>query len=155
MGNSHKSITILMADDDADDCLLAREALANTDLPHQLDIVSDGVLLMDYLYRRNRYEALKGTPLPGLILLDLNMPYKGGLDVLREIKADPHLRRIPVVILTSSETEADVYDSYDMGASSFVTKSVTMTSLVDVVYEIGKYWLEVVELPPELPNRSA
>lgn len=153
MGESPKTITILMADDDEDDCLLAQEALSKVEIPNHLDIVSDGEMLMDYLYRRGEFENLQNIPLPGLILLDLNMPKKSGLEVLREIKSDPHLRRIPIVILTSSETPNDVYASYDNGANSFVTKSVALTNLVDIVEEIGKYWLEIVELPPNSIKR--
>jgi CheY-like chemotaxis protein len=143
-----------MADDDEDDCLLAQEALAHLDLDLQLDIVSDGEALLNYLRRQSPYESLKGLPLPSLILLDLNMPRKSGLEALREIKSDPQLRRIPIVILTTSEVEDDVYESYDQGANSYITKSVTLTSLVEVVEEIGKYWLEIVELPPETPHRA-
>ncbi len=149
MGDARKPIIILMADDDADDCLLAQEALEDIDTVERLDFVGDGEALMDYLHRTDAFTYLKDTPLPALILLDLNMPRKGGLEALREIKSEPALRRIPIVILTMSETEEDVYESYDNGATSFITKSVTLSSLVDVVAEIGKYWLEIVELPPE------
>jgi len=154
LGESPKSITILMADDDSDDRLLVREALENVDIPHQLDVVTDGEMLMDYLYRRGSYQHLQNAALPSLILLDLKMPKKTGMEALKEIKADPHLRRIPIVILTTSETEGDVYKSYDIGASSYITKSVTLTSLVEAVEEIGRYWLEIVELPPDSIKRS-
>lgn len=154
MGDSPKSITILMADDDSDDRLLVREALENVEIPHHLDVVTDGELLMDYLYRRNSFEHLQNAPLPGLILLDLKMPKKDGMQALKEIKADPHLRRIPIVILTTSETEADVYESYDIGASSYIIKSISLSNLVETVEEIGKYWLEIVELPPNSLKRS-
>lgn len=110
-------------------------------------------MLMSYLQRKNEFTHLKNVPLPGLILLDLNMPKKSGLEALREIKADPQLRRIPIVILTTSETEEDVFKSYDSGASSFVTKSLGFSSLGEVVEEIGKYWLEFVELPPDSLKR--
>lgn len=146
-----KPIIILMADDDSDDRLLAQEALTHIDLDHEVHTVADGEALMDYLHRRGSYESMKEKPLPGLILLDLNMPRMSGLDALQEIKLDPMFRRIPTVILTTSNTKEDVHMSYDMGANSYVTKSVTFESLVDVVEEIGKYWLEVVQLPPELP----
>ncbi len=155
MANPRKPIIILMADDDSEDCMLAQEALAHINMEHEVHTVPDGAALMDYLYRRAPYEALKDRPLPGLILLDLNMPRMSGMDALQKIKSDPLLRRIPTVVLTSSEMEEDVQQSYDFGANSFVTKSVTYNSLVDVVEEIGKYWLEVVQLPPEmLPPRS-
>lgn len=152
MANLRKPIIILMADDDSEDCMLAQEALAHVNIEHEVHAVPDGAALMDYLHRRGPYEAFKDRPLPGLILLDLNMPRMSGFDALQKIKSDPLLRRIPTVILTSSEMEKDVQHSYDLGANSFVTKSVTFNSLVDVVEEIGKYWLEVVQLPPETPS---
>lgn len=151
MANLRKPIIILMADDDSEDCMLAQEALAHINMEHEVHTVPDGAALMDYLHRRGLYEAFKDRPLPGLILLDLNMPRMSGFDALQKIKSDPLLRRIPTVILTSSEMEKDIQHSYDLGANSFVTKSVTFNSLVDVVEEIGKYWLEVVQLPPETP----
>ena len=154
MGDSPKSITILIADDDEDDCLLAQEALNKVGIPHRLDIVSNGIMLMDYLRRQGEFEHLQNQPLPGLILLDINMPKKNGLEALREIKSDPLLRRIPIVVFTVSGIEKDVYDSYDHGASSFITKSVTLTELASIVEEIGKYWLEIVELPPDSIKRS-
>jgi len=153
LAHSRKPVTILMADDDPDDRLLTKEALEGIDSISQLDFVEDGVQLMAYLHRHGQYEHLQGSPLPALILLDLNMPKKNGLETLQEIKSDPHLRRIPIVVLTTSEVAADVYKSYDNGANSFISKSVTLSSLVEIVQEIGNYWLEVVELPPELPKR--
>ncbi len=155
MGDLHKQIIIVIADDNPDDCLLAQEALTKLNLEHQLDVVPSGEALLDYLYRREAYESLQGTPLPGLILLDLNMPHKNGLETLREIKSNRHFRRIPIVVLATSEAEDDVYDSYDSGANSFVTKSVSLSGLVEVVEEIGKYWLEIVELPPESSQLSS
>lgn len=154
MGEERKSITILMADDDNDDCLLAQEVLEKLDVVERLDIVKDGVALMNYLHRRDEYEKLKGSPLPGLILLDLHMPKKDGKESLREIKSDPTLRRIPIVVLSSSEEEVDIYESYDNGATSFVAKSVTFASLADVVTEIARYWLEIVELPGDLSAKK-
>jgi CheY-like chemotaxis protein len=136
-----------MADDDEDDCMLAREALAESRLANELYIVNDGEELMDYLHHRGLYANESSAPRPNLILLDLNMPRKDGREALREIKADPVLRKIPVVILTTSKAEEDVYSSYDLGANSFIIKPVTFTSLVEVMRTIGKYWFEIVELP--------
>ena len=153
MGHSPK-IIILIADDDQDDRLLAQEALGKVNIPHRLDMVSDGEMLMDYLYRRGEFERLQNKPLPSLILLNLKMPKKSGLEILRELKSDVQLRRIPIVVLTSSETQEDVYASYDSGANSFIAKSVAFSSLVDIFEEIGKYWLEIVELPPNPSKRS-
>jgi len=104
---------------------------------------------MDYLNRRGAYESLQGTPLPGLILLDLNMPRKDGREALQEIKSDAHFRRIPIVVLTTSQAEEDIYRTYDLGVSSFITKPVTFDGLVDVIKALSRYWIEFVELPKE------
>ena len=142
-----KPITILLADDDADDRMLARDALVESRLANDLRFVEDGEDLMDYLHRRGRYAAEGAAPRPGLILLDLNMPRKDGREALREIKSDPSLRHIPVVVLTTSEAEEDVYRSYDLGVNSFITKPVTFEGLVAVMRTLGQYWFEIVELP--------
>jgi CheY-like chemotaxis protein len=136
-----------MADDDEDDCMLAREALAESRLANNLYLVRDGEELMDYLYQRGKYADLNLAPRPGLILLDLNMPKKDGREALREIKADPQLKHIPVVVLTTSKAEEDIYRSYELGANSYITKPVTFASLVEVMKTLGKYWFEIVELP--------
>jgi two-component system response regulator len=143
-----RPFTILMADDDEDDRLLATEALAESRLSNELRCVEDGVELMDYLHRRGRYAPPASAPRPGLILLDLNMPRKDGREALREIKADPELRRIPVVVLTTSRAEEDVLHSYDLGASSFISKPVTFGGLVSAMKALGRYYIEIVELPP-------
>lgn len=147
MKGRRTTVTILMADDDDDDCMLAREALAESRLANDLYIVRDGEELMDYLYQRGQYVNSKMAPRPGLILMDLNMPRKDGREALREIKADPHLRHIPIVVLTTSKAEEDIYRSYDLGANSFITKPVTFALLVEVMRIIGRYWFEIVELP--------
>ncbi|RMH50655.1 MAG: response regulator [Zetaproteobacteria bacterium] len=142
-------ITILMADDDPDDRLLLEDALEEVHLDNQFAFVEDGEELMDYLHRRGAYRDLAGTPLPGLILLDLNMPRKDGRQALQEIKADPKLRRIPIVILTTSKAEEDILRSYDLGANSFIVKPVTFDKLVDIVRQLNNYWFEIVRLPEE------
>lgn len=147
MKGRQTTVTILMADDDEDDCMLAREALAESRLANELHIVNDGEELMDYLHHRGLYANKSRAPRPGLILLDLNMPKKDGREALREIKADPHLRKIPIVILTTSKAEEDIYSSYDLGANSFIIKPVTFATLVEIMKTIGKYWFEIVELP--------
>lgn len=144
-----KMITIVLADDDPDDRQLTEEAFTENRLANQLHTVEDGEELIDYLHRRGKYEALKNEPLPGLILLDLNMPRKDGREALKEIKADPNLRRIPIVVLTTSKADEDIVRSYDLGVNSYVTKPVTFKSLVELVKVLGRYWFEVVELPPE------
>ena len=149
MPPQNKSITILMADDDPDDRQLTREAFEENHLANDLRFVEDGEELLDYLHRRGKYAAEGAAPVPGLILLDLNMPRKDGREALREIKADPRLKNIRVVILTTSKAEEDVIRSYDLSAASYITKPVTFERLVEVVQALGKYWLEIVELPPE------
>jgi two-component system, response regulator len=140
-------IVILMADDDADDRLLTQDAMMDARVINDLHFVTDGEELMEYLYRRGRYADAVSAPRPGLILLDLNMPKKDGREALKEIKADPDLRRIPVVILTTSKAEEDIYRSYDLGANSFITKPVTFEGLVELMRVMGRYRIEFVELP--------
>lgn len=140
------TITIVLADDDAEDRELVREALLESRLRNDLHTVADGEELMDYLYRRGRHEG-RPAPRPGLILLDLSMPRKDGREALAEIKADPALRQIPVIVMTTSRAEEDICRSYDLGASSYITKPVTFSALVTVMKDIGRYWFEIVELP--------
>jgi len=149
MKHEPKMITILLADDDPDDRQLTQDAFAENRLANLLHCVEDGEELMDYLNRRGKYEYLRGAALPGLILLDLNMPRKDGREALKEIKADPELRRIPIVVLTTSKAEEDIVRTYDLGVNSYVTKPVTFKSLVELIKILGRYWFEVVELPPE------
>ncbi len=155
MPQRNKAITILMADDDPDDRQLTREAFEENHLANDLRFVEDGEELLDYLNRRGKYAAEGAAPVPGLILLDLNMPRKDGREALREIKADPRLKNIRVVILTTSKAEEDVIRSYDLSAASYITKPVTFERLVEVVQALGKYWLEIVELPPEGSGNGA
>lgn len=147
MAKNGQPIVILMADDDADDRMLTRDALEESRVLNELRFVEDGEELMDYLHRKGKYSDPESSPKPGLILLDLNMPKKDGREALKEIKSDPNLRRIPVVIMTTSKAEEDVFRSYDFGASSFITKPVTFDRLVDLMKAIGEYWVEFVELP--------
>jgi CheY-like chemotaxis protein len=149
MKKEGKVITILLADDDPDDRQLTRDAFAENRLANMLNTVEDGEELMEYLQRRGRYTNLKDAPLPGLILLDLNMPRKDGREALKEIKADLNLRRIPIVVLTTSKAEEDILRTYDLGVNSYITKPVTFKSLVELIKLLGRYWFEVVELPPD------
>jgi len=148
MNHSGKPIVILLADDDEEDRMLAADALAASRVVNDLRFVEDGDDLLDYLYNRGRFSNAAEAPRPGLILLDLNMPRKDGREALREIKADPELRRIPIVVLTTSKAEEDIYRTYDLGANSFITKPVSFEGLVAVMRDIGRYWIEIVELPP-------
>jgi CheY-like chemotaxis protein len=149
MEDHGKPIVILLADDDEEDRMLAADAMRESRVANDLRFVEDGEELLDYLYKRGRYGATDAAPTPGLILLDLNMPRKDGREALREIKADPDLRRIPVVVLTTSKAEEDIYRTYDLGANSFITKPVSFDGLVNVMRDIGRYWIEIVELPPD------
>jgi CheY-like chemotaxis protein len=142
-------ITILMADDDADDRALTQEALEEGHLINTIRFVEHGEELLEYLKRTGRYAPPADAPRPGLILLDLNMPRKDGRAVLKEIKSDPDLRTIPVVVLTTSKADEDVYRSYDLGVNSYIVKPVTFEALVDILQTLEKYWFEIVELPPE------
>ena len=146
-----RPITILMADDDEEDCLLTKEAWDENRLANDLRFVGDGEELMEYLQHRGKYSDPADSPAPGLILLDLNMPKKDGREALREIKASPELRRIPIVVLTTSKAEEDILRSYDLGASSYITKPVTFEGLVKTVKHLEQYWFEVVELPAASP----
>jgi CheY-like chemotaxis protein len=149
MKNEKKSVVILVADDDPEDCLLIKEAFKEGRLANGPRFVEDGEELMGYLRHQGKYEDPSLAPRPGIILLDLNMPRKDGREALKEIKSDPDLRTIPVVVLTTSKDEEDILRSYDLGANSFITKPVTFPGLVDAVKSLGKYWFEIVELPLE------
>ena len=153
MRNPMKPITILMADDDPDDRQLTKEAFAESRLMNDLRFVVDGEELLDYLHRRGKFSDPESSPRPGLILLDLNMPKKDGRESLREIKADPRFKTLRVVIMTTSKAEEDIARTYALSASSYITKPVTFEGLVDVIRTLGKYWLEIVELP-EPPDDS-
>jgi len=147
MKHQGKGITILLAEDDADDRLLVKEALAEGRVLNDLRSVEDGEELLDYLRRRGRYADPETSPRPGLVLLDLNMPRKDGREALREIKGDPDLKRIPIVVMTTSKAEEDIVRSYDLGANSYITKPVTFERLVELMKVLGRYWFELVELP--------
>ena len=142
----HRPFTILLADDDEEDRELARDALQGSRLANEMQFAVDGQDLLDYLHHQGRWTE-ESAPRPGIILLDLNMPKKDGREALHEIKADESLRRIPIVVLTTSQDEADVLATYDLGVSSFITKPVTFGGLVDVMKTWTQYWFEIVELP--------
>jgi CheY-like chemotaxis protein len=150
MQDKHKiPITILICDDDEDDRALTRQALEDAHISNDLRFVEDGEQLLDYLYQRGEYSGETGAaPRPGLILLDLNMPKMDGREALQRIKGDPTLVDIPIVVLTTSGLDADVIRSYRLGVNSFITKPVTFSGLVDAMNVLGRYWLEIVELPP-------
>jgi len=147
MAKTSKPITILMADDDAEDRQLTKDAFAESLVRNDLRFVEDGEDLLDYLHRRGKYSDPATSPRPGLILLDLNMPKKDGREALQELKQDPRFRAIRVVVMTTSKADEDIARSYNLSASSYVTKPVTFEGLLDVIRVLGKYWLEIVQLP--------
>lgn len=147
LGKASQSITILIADDDSDDRSMMKEALEENRLANDLHFVEDGEELMEYLLHKGQYVDPERSPRPGLILLDLNMPRKDGREALREIKSHPELRSIPVIVLTTSKAEEDVYRTYNLGVNSFISKPVTFGALVTIVRELGSYWFELVKLP--------
>ena len=155
MMRSTLPIRILVAEDDADDRMMIKDAFEESRLGNPVDFVEDGVQLMDYLNRQGTYGGLSDQPYPGFILLDLNMPRKDGRTALREIKASPILQRIPVVILTTSKAEEDIVRTYNLGVNSFICKPVTFDSLVEIVKTVGRYWIEIVALPPECQRAVA
>ncbi len=142
-----EQLNILMADDDPDDRMLVRDALQETQLTRHLDCVEDGEELLAYLKREGKYAHLPAHHLPALILLDLNMPRKDGREALKELKANPHLRRIPVVILTTSNAAEDILKTYDLGANSFIIKPRNFETLVQSLQTLVKYWFDTVQLP--------
>ena len=144
-----KTVVILLADDDPDDRMLTIRALRQNRLANEIKEVSDGEELMQYLRREGAYADPGAAPRPGAILLDLNMPRMDGREALQAIKQDPELRRIPVIVLTTSEAEQDILQSYDLGVNAFVTKPVTLEELVDAIRVLGDFWFQIVQLPPD------
>lgn len=145
---SGKPITILVADDDPDDRLLIEDAFLESKLGNKLYFVKDGIELLEYLRHEGEYANPEVSPRPGIILLDLNMPRMDGREALVEIKKDPSLKQIPIVVLTTSKAEEDILRTYDTGVNSFITKPVTFEGLVDLVRVLTSYWIQIVELPP-------
>jgi CheY-like chemotaxis protein len=155
MNDTKQSLTVLVADDDEDDRSFIMKAWTKSRAANDLRFVEDGEELTEYLNHVGRYAEPDSSPRPGVILLDLNMPKKDGREALREIKANPGLRQIPIVILTTSKAEEDIFRSYDLGANSYITKPVTFEGLVDVLRVLGKYWIEIVDLKSDGQSQSA
>jgi CheY-like chemotaxis protein len=147
MKSQNETITFLIADDDSEDRDMIRDALRESRIMNELRFVHDGEQMMNYLNRKEQFEDALKYPMPGLILLDLNMPKKDGREVLSEIKSDPRLRQIPIVILSTSKAEEDIFRTYNLGVNSFITKPVTFDGLIQVMGEMGRYWLQIVRLP--------
>ena len=143
---------ILIADDDQDDRMMLGDAFAENENPPALIFVEDGEELMNYLHRRGRFSESEKYPLPQLILLDLNMPRKDGRETLKEIKSTPGLKRIPVIIFSTSSETQDIIKCYDEGSNCFLTKPLTFNALVELTRSFSKYWIETAELPPTNPE---
>ncbi len=155
MTRSSYPIRILVADDDPDDRMMINDAFEEAKLGNPVDFVQDGVELMEYLRREGAYQNLKNQPYPGFILLDLNMPRKDGRTALKEIRESADLHRIPIVILTTSKAEEDIIKTYNLGVNSFICKPVSFDGLVEIVKTVGRYWIEIVALPPECKRSAA
>jgi CheY-like chemotaxis protein len=147
MSTISRPLTILLADDDEEDRAMTIDALRERRVSNEIRCVADGQELVDYLFRRGSYTDAADAPMPGLILLDLNMPRKDGREALAEMKTSPELRSIPVVVLTTSRAEEDIVRTYDLGVNSFISKPVTFNGLVQAMDVFSRYWLEIVELP--------
>ncbi len=143
-----KTATILLADDDPADILLTRRAFRAARLQNALHVVNDGEELLEYLRREKRYAPPAEAPRPDLVLLDLNMPRMDGREALAELRADPRFAALPVIILTTSQQEADVLRTYDLGANSFISKPVDLAGLIEVIKALDNYWFQIVTLPP-------
>jgi len=149
MNPSGKMLPILMVDDDKDDRLMTERALRKNRVINPILFLEDGEELVDYLKRQGQYADPAKSPRPCFILLDLNMPRMDGRRALEIIKADPEFKKIPIVVLTTSQAEEDIVRSYDTGANSFITKPVSFDGLVRVMESLKNYWLEIVDLPME------
>jgi CheY-like chemotaxis protein len=140
-------IEILIADDDAEDRMLITDALKESRLRNNIQCVENGEELMQLLRNKGKFSDKKKYPLPGIILLDLNMPKMDGREALKEIKADKKLASIPVIVLTTSKAELDIVKTYNLGVNSYITKPVSFSALVDIMKTLNKYWFEIVKLP--------
>jgi CheY-like chemotaxis protein len=148
------TLPILMVDDDQDDRMMTEKALRKNRVINPITFLLDGEELMDYLLRRGKYSNADISPRPCFILLDLNMPKMDGRKALELLKADSQLKKIPVVVLTTSKAEEDIARSYNLGANSFITKPVNFDNLVLMMESLKHYWLEIVELPPSNGSRK-
>lgn len=140
-------VSVLLVEDDPGDQKLVKVSLKKQRIANELYIVSSGEEALDFLCQRGKYDG--GAPRPDLVLLDLNMPGMGGKGLLRLMKEDENLRKIPVVILTTSDSEQDIIDSYDLHASGYVKKPVDLNEFKGVMKEVGEYWFMICKLPPK------
>jgi CheY-like chemotaxis protein len=144
-----KPAVILLAEDDKGDQELTRRALEEGKIRNELRIVEDGEEALAYLFRRGKYKDAATSPRPDLLLLDLNLPRVDGREVLERVRADAKLRRMAVVVLTTSRQEEDILRSYEVGCNSFITKPVDMDQFIRVVQALEEYWFQIVVLPPK------
>ena len=144
---SKSNVPILLIEDDEDDVSLTQRAFIKGKILNKLYVVRDGEEAMEFLEHRGRYSDPDDAPRPGIILLDLNMPKMDGREVLQKIKSSEKLRVIPVIVLTTSERDEDILESYENGANTFITKPVEFGKFVETVVTLGKYWLSIAELP--------
>jgi len=135
---------VLLVEDSAAEARLAREAFQETRFPVRIHVASDGLQALDFLRRQRGYES---APRPDLVLLDLNLPRKDGREVLRDIKADDDLRRIPVVVLTTSQAESDIHRAYELHANCYIQKPLELDGFIEIVKSIHRYWLQMAQLP--------
>lgn len=148
MTNEKRQFTILIVEDDPVDTELLIEALQDDRLVNEVKYVRDGTELMNYLRQENGFRDKSQSPRPDLILLDLNLPKMDGREALKEVKSDPNFRRIPVIVMTTSKSEEDIYLSYNLGANSYIVKPFSFDSMVEIIRSVKKYWFDIVELSP-------
>lgn len=144
----HRHLPILVVDDNPQDRFLAQEVFSELGIPNAVHFASDGRQCLDYLHRRGDFRELCGTPLPALILLDLNMPRMDGFEALEQMRADPERRHLPVVVMTTSSNSDDVRRCYDLGASSYVVKPSALDGMLSLIQSLHDYWFGPVRLPP-------
>ena len=149
MVSEKKHFTVLIAEDDSVDIELLIESLQGDGLVHEVKYVSDGSELMDYLRQEDSFSDKSESPRPDLILLDLNLPKMDGREALRKIKSDPNFRRIPVIVMNTSKSEEDIYQSYDLGANSYIVKPFSFDSMVEIIRSVKEYWFDIVEPAPK------
>jgi len=149
MKKLRENIPVLLVEDDEDDICLTQRAFRKGRILNRLYVVRDGREAMEFLTHTGQYTNEAGAPRPGVILLDLNMPRLGGREVLKKIKSDENLHSIPVIVLTTSQLQKDILDSYDNGANSYITKPVEFDKFLDAVITLGKFWLSIAEVPAE------
>ena len=145
------TVSILLVDDSATDAELCMDTLQHHNLANQLTWVKDGAEALDYLFAEGRYADRKDAPLPHFILLDLAMPKVNGFDVLRRVRSDPRTKAIPVIVMTSSQEDRDITESYDLGVNSYVSKPVVFDEFAETVAQLGMYWMVVNRVPPANP----